>query len=66
MPIAARTELFDFSAHADRTGLLSLLEDYREATVVVNHGDRCEDFAADRRADGLDAVAPERGETVEL
>jgi len=66
MPVAARVELFDFSAHADRQGLLAMLEHYRDATVVVNHGDRCVDFAADRRADGVDAVAPERGETVRL
>ncbi len=66
MPVAARAELFDFSAHADRSGLLDFLEPYRDATVVVNHGDRCAEFAADRRAAGVDAVAPERGETVEV
>jgi Predicted exonuclease of the beta-lactamase fold involved in RNA processing len=66
MPVAARAELFDFSAHADREGVLNLLAHYRDATVIVNHGDRCVDFAADRRADGVDAVAPERGETIEV
>jgi len=64
MPISARVELFDFSAHADRQGLLDFLAHYRDATVVVNHGDRCEEFAADRREAGFDARAPDRGETV--
>jgi putative mRNA 3-end processing factor len=64
MPVAAQVEAFDFSAHADRSGLLAFLDDYREATVLVNHGDRCEAFAADRREAGFDARAPDRGETV--
>jgi len=34
--------------------------------VLVNHGDRCEAFAAELRADGYDAGAPEVGQTVEV
>ena len=64
MPVSARVEAYDFSAHADRDGLASLLDDYRDAAVLVNHGDRCADFAEELRADGYDASAPERGETV--
>jgi putative mRNA 3-end processing factor len=59
--VAARVESFDFSAHADRDGLLAFLDDYRGSRVLVNHGDRCADFAAELRADGFDASAPERG-----
>jgi putative mRNA 3-end processing factor len=59
-------ESYDFSAHADREGLESFLDSYRGARVLVNHGDRCEAFAADLRGDGIDASAPEIGERVEL
>jgi putative mRNA 3-end processing factor len=66
LPVSARVEAFDFSAHADREGLLAFLDSYRDARVLVNHGDRCEAFAAELRADGYDAGAPDVGETVEV
>jgi putative mRNA 3-end processing factor len=62
MPVAAQVEAYDFSAHADREGLRSLLDAYRDADVLVNHGDRCEDFAAELRGDGFDARAPAVGD----
>ncbi|WP_050032814.1 MBL fold metallo-hydrolase [Halorubrum halophilum] len=65
-PVSARVESFDFSAHADRGGLEAFLEPYRGARVLVNHGDRCEAFAEDLRADGFDASAPELGARVDL
>jgi len=65
-PVSARVESYDFSAHADREGLKSLLDSYRGARVLVNHGDRCEAFAGDLRTDGFDASAPAIGERVEL
>jgi putative mRNA 3-end processing factor len=34
--------------------------------VIVQHGDRCEEFAAELREDGYDAVAPELGESVTI
>jgi len=64
MPVAARVESYDFSAHADREGLLSFLDEYRDARVLVNHGDRCGAFAAELRADGFDASAPGVGDAV--
>ncbi len=64
MPVSARVESYDFSAHADRDGLRSFLDDYRGTEVLVNHGDRCGAFAEELRADGFDASAPELGETV--
>ncbi len=64
MPVSARVEQYDFSAHADRSGLLDFLESYRDAEVLVNHGDRCEAFAEELRADGYDASAPELGARV--
>ncbi|WP_135829826.1 MBL fold metallo-hydrolase [Halorussus halobius] len=64
MPVSARVEQYDFSAHADREGLLDFLDSYRDAEVLVNHGDRCEAFAEELRADGVAAGAPEIGEVV--
>ena len=65
-PVSARVESFDFSAHADRGGLGSFLASYRDARVLINHGDRCEAFAADLREDGVDASAPALGERIEV
>ncbi|QCC48746.1 MBL fold metallo-hydrolase [Halobellus limi] len=64
MPISARVEQYDFSAHADRSGLREFLADYDDATVLVNHGDRCASFAEELAADGFTARAPAVGETV--
>jgi putative mRNA 3-end processing factor len=64
MPISAQVEQYDFSAHADREGLLDFLDSYRDTTVLVNHGDRCGDFAAELRGKGFEASAPELGEHV--
>ena len=66
MPVSAQVEWYDFSAHADRDGLLDLLDSYRDARVLVNHGDRCEAFAEELRDDGHEASAPDLGETVSI
>ncbi|MCU4974282.1 MBL fold metallo-hydrolase [Halobacteria archaeon AArc-m2/3/4] len=66
MPVSAQVEQYDFSAHADHDGLRSFLESYTDATVFVNHGDDCAGFAEGLRADGIDAAAPELGETLEV
>ncbi|WP_152039792.1 MBL fold metallo-hydrolase [Salinigranum salinum] len=62
MPIGAQVEWYDFSAHADREGLLDLLGSYRDARILVNHGDRCERFAAELSAEGFEASAPDVGD----
>ncbi len=66
MPVSAQVESYDFSAHADRDGLRSVLDAYRDATVLVNHGDRCGDFAGTLGQDGYRAAAPEVGETLSV
>ena len=66
LPVSARTERYDFSAHADRDGLRAFLDAYRDSRILVNHGDRCEAFAEELRREGYDADAPELDETVEL
>jgi putative mRNA 3-end processing factor len=65
MPVSAQVERYDFSAHADRQGLRSFLESYRDVPILVTHGDRCGAFAGELREDGYDASAPELGETIE-
>ncbi len=62
--VSARVEQYGFSAHADESGLRSFLDAYEDATVLVNHGDSCAQFADRLRVDGYDAAAPELGETV--
>ncbi|UVE50967.1 MBL fold metallo-hydrolase [Haloferax larsenii] len=66
VPVAARAEMYDFSAHADKHGLRAFLADYEDAPVFVNHGDRCAAFAEELRADGYDASAPAVGEAVDV
>ena len=63
MPVAAVVEQYDFSAHADHSGLRSFLESYAGSEILVNHGDRCAEFAAELDADGRSATAPDVGET---
>ncbi|GAB7012246.1 MBL fold metallo-hydrolase [Halolamina salina] len=63
MPVSAQVEAYDFSAHADRDGLRRFLDSYDGAEILVNHGDRCDAFAEELRADGHDASAPELGAT---
>lgn len=63
IPVSAHVEQFDFSAHADRDGLRSFLEDYSDARILVVHGDSCESFANSLADDGFDASAPAIGDT---
>jgi putative mRNA 3-end processing factor len=62
MPISAQVEQYDFSAHVDGAGLRGFLDAYRDAATFVVHGDRCEEFAAEFREDGVDATAPAVGD----
>jgi putative mRNA 3-end processing factor len=66
MPIAAQAEQYDFSAHADRDGILSFLDSYRDTPILVNHGDRCAAFAEELQGMGFEASAPKLGETVTI
>jgi putative mRNA 3-end processing factor len=64
MPVSARVEWYDFSAHAGRDGLFDLLSAYRDVPVLVTHGDRCEAFADELAAEGFAASAPAVGDSV--
>lgn len=66
MRVSAQVEQYDFSAHADREGVLELLESYEDTSVLVNHGDRCEAFADELQEAGFDASAPVLGERYEV
>ncbi len=62
VPVSAQVEQYDFSAHADREGLCSFLDSYRDTPVLVVHGDDCEGFADRLRTDGYEASAPAVGD----
>jgi len=62
VPVSAQVEQYDFSAHADREGLCSFLDAYRDTPVLVVHGDDCESFADQLRTDGYEASAPAVGD----
>jgi putative mRNA 3-end processing factor len=64
MPISARVEQYDFSAHVDRSRLLDFLESYEDSEILVDHGDRCVAFAEELAESGYDASAPDLGETI--
>ncbi len=64
MPVSARVETYDLSAHADRDGLEAFLDSYRDATILAVHGDRPQAFAADLRGEGFDARAPGLGDRI--
>jgi putative mRNA 3-end processing factor len=66
MPVAAQVERHDFSAHADREGLLDFLDSYQDTPVLVNHGDRCDAFAEELAGSGYRSSAPALGETVSI
>lgn len=59
MPVSAQVEQYDFSAQADRDGLPDFLDSYRDTTVLVNHGDRCEQFATELQETDIEATTPE-------
>lgn len=63
--VSAQIESYDFSAHADRAGIVSFLRDYQDVPILVTHGDGCSEFANQLQQKGFDAHAPSLGELVE-
>jgi putative mRNA 3-end processing factor len=66
LSVSAQVEQYDFSAHADREGLLAFLAAYEDTPLLVTHGDRCERFAEELRTSGFEASAPEIGSIQEV
>jgi putative mRNA 3-end processing factor len=62
--IQNRFESMDFSAHADRTHLLSFYKKINPEKIVIVHGDHNPEFANELNGMGFDAVAPGNGEKV--
>jgi len=62
VPVSAQVKQYDFSAHADRDGLRSFLDAYRDTPLLVVHGDDCAGFAKRLQAGGFDASAPAVGD----
>ncbi len=65
MHINSQIEYYDFSAHADRKGLIEFLTDYKDSKILLNHGDICSKFAEELNKMGFNAHAPEIGEKIE-
>jgi putative mRNA 3-end processing factor len=67
MAVKMQINYLDFSAHAGRTELFDLVKQLSPEKVICVHGDNCERFATELRGRfGVNAVAPEIGETVLL
>jgi putative mRNA 3-end processing factor len=49
---------FDFSAHVGRSGLFDFIKKVAPEKIFCIHGDHTEEFAAELREKGFDAVAP--------
>jgi putative mRNA 3-end processing factor len=56
----------DFSAHTDKSHLISFYKKVNPQKIVLVHGDRTVEFAEELRGMGFDAVAPANGETVNI
>jgi putative mRNA 3-end processing factor len=66
MSVSAQIERHEFSAHADRDGLLEFLDAYQDAEVLVTHGDQTMKFADTLDREGFSARAPTVGDHISL
>ncbi|MEM4272162.1 MAG: MBL fold metallo-hydrolase RNA specificity domain-containing protein [Candidatus Bilamarchaeaceae archaeon] len=57
---------FDFSAHAGRSDLLKFVKETNPGKIILNHGDRTEEFASELKAMGFNAVAPRNGDSIDI
>lgn len=62
----AEHSYLDFSAHAGRSELFSLVEKLAPERVFCVHGDRCPQFAEELKVEGYDAYAPTLGEKLKI
>ncbi len=67
LAVKMQINYLDFSAHAGRAELFELVKMLSPEKVICIHGDNCERFATELRSRfGVDAVAPNLGEKIEL
>lgn len=64
--VKMKIHYLDFSAHASRSELLELIKRTNAEKTILLHGDRCEEFAEELQQQGLDAIAPENSDIVEI
>ena len=68
--VVARIEWFDFSAHAGRTGLLSIVKNLKslEKIVIIHTDPDVGEAFADtvKRETGIDAILPRIGDVIEI
>lgn len=66
MAVSATVEQFDFSAHADASGLRAYLSSYTESEIILNHGDQTEWFAGKLDSEGYNTTTISVGETIQI
>ena len=64
--VSCEVKQFNLSAHADRRGLMSIIEKLHPENVLCVHGDSCKAFADELRERGINAFAPKSGEEVRV
>lgn len=67
LKIDMNIQYLDFSSHAGRTELLEFIKKTNPEKLVLMHGERCEEFAEEvKEKFGIDTVAPESGDVVDI
>ena len=65
--VRCKISRFDFSAHAGKDELFSMIRKISPKRVVCVHGDKCPEFASEiRKTLGIDAFAPALGDELEI
>jgi len=67
-PVRCRVEKYNFSAHADRNGILSIVETLHPSTVFLVHGEASilQKLAALLKSNGSDALIPYAGDCFQI
>jgi putative mRNA 3-end processing factor len=61
-----KVEFLDFSAHSDRSHIISYIKRVKPKQIYLMHGDRTTEFAKELQGMGIDAHAPKNGDTVKV
>lgn len=56
----------DFSSHSGRSDLFELVHKTNPEKVICMHGDHCHRFAKELNGRGFDAIAPKKGDTIDI
>ncbi|MEM4366963.1 MAG: MBL fold metallo-hydrolase [Candidatus Anstonellales archaeon] len=66
MKVDQAVRYMDLSAHIGKEGLLKLINSTNPEKIFLMHGDHCDEFAAELKEEGWDAIAPKVGERYNL